>query len=63
MAHTLGLEVIAEGIETEEQKQLLLEIGCDYGQGFYLGKPTTALELEQTYMHKNPLAVHQQNPQ
>ena len=59
MAHTLDIEVIVEGIETEEQKQLLLEIGCDYGQGFYLGKPTTALELELAYMHKElpPQAV------
>jgi len=52
MAHTLGIEVIAEGIETAEQKKLLLEIGCDYGQGFYLGKPGSALELERAYMHK-----------
>jgi len=53
MAHTLGIEVIAEGIETLEQKNLLLEIGCGFGQGYFLGKPIPALELEQTYMqHK-----------
>lgn len=34
MAHKLGLKVIAEGIETENQRQLLQELGCDYGQGF-----------------------------
>jgi EAL domain-containing protein (putative c-di-GMP-specific phosphodiesterase class I) len=34
LANTLGMEVIAEGIETEEQRQWLLEIGCQMGQGF-----------------------------
>ncbi len=35
MAHRLGLKVIAEGIETEGQRDLLKLAGCDYGQGFY----------------------------
>ncbi len=39
MAHKLNLEVIAEGIETEEQYQLLKQYGCDYGQGFYFSHP------------------------
>ena len=52
MAHTLGLEVIAEGIETEQHKNLLVRIGCDYGQGFYLGRPMSADELEHTYMRR-----------
>lgn len=34
MAHKLGLKVIAEGIETDAQRALLQELGCDYGQGF-----------------------------
>jgi len=39
MAHKLGLEVIAEGIETGEQQQLLIDAGCDYGQGYLFSKP------------------------
>ncbi len=39
MAQKLGLKVIAEGIETEEQRRLLLDSGCDYGQGYYFSKP------------------------
>lgn len=39
MAQKLGLKVIAEGIETEEQRKLLLDSGCDYGQGYYFSRP------------------------
>lgn len=39
MAHKIGLKVIAEGIETEEQQRILSHMGCDYGQGFYFAKP------------------------
>jgi EAL domain-containing protein (putative c-di-GMP-specific phosphodiesterase class I) len=39
LARTLGVDVIAEGIETQEQASALLALGCDLGQGFYLGRP------------------------
>lgn len=45
MAHRLGFQVIAEGIETEEQRHLLLAMGCDFGQGYLFAEPLTLGEL------------------
>jgi len=42
LSHELGIEVIAEGVETEEQAKFLLAAGCEQGQGFYFGKPVDA---------------------
>lgn len=53
MAHKLGLKVIAEGIETEEQYQLLLKAGCDYGQGYWFSKPVPADEFIRLLNHSS----------
>lgn len=45
VGHRLGLKVISEGIETEEQHKLAQEIGCDLEQGFFLHKPMESNEL------------------
>lgn len=47
MAHRLGLQVIAEGIETPEQLALLRAAGCDYGQGYLWSRPVPAEEFEK----------------
>ncbi len=55
MAHKLGMKVIAEGIETEQQRQLLTESGCDYGQGYLFSKPLPAAAIEQLLLqHHSP---------
>jgi EAL domain-containing protein (putative c-di-GMP-specific phosphodiesterase class I) len=51
IAKRLGLDTVAEGVENERQLSFLLNQGCEYAQGFYFGKPTTAAELwRQTIM-------------
>ncbi len=49
MAHKLGMQVIAEGVETEEQKNLLTAAGCDYGQGYFFSKPLPAKDFMSRY--------------
>ena len=50
MAHTLGIQVIAEGVETEEQAQLLKLVGCDFGQGYLYSRPVPANEFSAEWL-------------
>lgn len=47
LAKALGLKIIAEGIETKEQYDFLIGLGCDNAQGFYIHRPATAREIEK----------------
>ena len=39
MAHNLGMQVVAEGVETLEQREVLTALGCEYLQGYLFSKP------------------------
>jgi EAL domain-containing protein (putative c-di-GMP-specific phosphodiesterase class I) len=60
-AHAIEAEVIAQGIETEEQRALLTEIGCPFGQGNLLAAPMNAHAAERLLRSGRPLA-HQAPP-
>ncbi len=45
IGESLGLRVVAEGIENPQQVERLRELGCRYGQGFELGRPVRAEEI------------------
>jgi EAL domain-containing protein (putative c-di-GMP-specific phosphodiesterase class I) len=47
LAQHLGLDVVAEGVETVEQATLLKELHCKYAQGFLFSKPVTAKDVEK----------------
>jgi EAL domain-containing protein (putative c-di-GMP-specific phosphodiesterase class I) len=46
LAHSLGLEMVAEGVESARVLDQLASFGCDQAQGFHIGKPMPARELE-----------------
>ena len=52
LAHSLGLNVVAEGIENEESLNLLLEYGCNTAQGYFISRPLPAAELENWLYHE-----------
>jgi diguanylate cyclase (GGDEF)-like protein/PAS domain S-box-containing protein len=52
MAHTLNLNVIAEGVETEEQQGLLLNSGCTHYQGYLFGKPVPIEQFQASLKNK-----------
>ena len=49
LAHSLGMIVVAEGVESEGVRAKLLEMNCDFGQGWYFGRPATLQELVMRY--------------
>lgn len=51
LAHSLGMNVVAEGVETEDVRQELLALGCDFGQGWLFSKAKPLHELLKRYHH------------
>lgn len=53
MARMLGIQTLAEGVETEEQVRFLQEIGCDMMQGYYYSEPLSEQSILESLQHRN----------
>jgi EAL domain-containing protein (putative c-di-GMP-specific phosphodiesterase class I) len=53
LAHGMNMQAIAEGIETQTQLELLQQLGCDFGQGYYLARPMTQRQLNEVLLTSN----------
>jgi diguanylate cyclase (GGDEF)-like protein/PAS domain S-box-containing protein len=53
MAHTLGIKTIAEGVETIDQRDLLISFGCDFVQGYLYSRPVPAADFEKMLLEQN----------
>lgn len=62
LGHSLGLQVVAEGIETESQYRMAREIGCDLLQGYYFGRLDFAVEKWSDFIGKFPSVTGQETP-
>jgi EAL domain-containing protein (putative c-di-GMP-specific phosphodiesterase class I) len=58
LARGLGMDVVAEGIETEEQSNQLQQMGCRYGQGFLYSKPLPAAQIAMLLAKPDALPRH-----
>jgi len=64
LAQGLGMECVAEGVETQEQQQMLFDLGCDYFQGYLYGRPLELDDFESLLHHATSadgLAVEKAN--
>lgn len=52
IAHKLRISMVVEGVETEEDHELIKTLKCDYGQGFYYSRPVSAKEFTDKYLVK-----------
>jgi EAL domain-containing protein (putative c-di-GMP-specific phosphodiesterase class I) len=56
MSHEMNLEVVTEGVETAFQDCILTKQNCDIGQGFFFGRPVSAVEFVSFYHKTFPLS-------
>ena len=71
LAHELDIKCTAEGIENIEQQELLRNGNCDFGQGFYISKPSSAIDIEafiagylpSKHLNAKPICAQQSTPQ
>jgi EAL domain-containing protein (putative c-di-GMP-specific phosphodiesterase class I) len=57
MAHALGLRVVAQGVESEEQRAQMAALGCDAAQGHYFAEPMQAGAIPELLRRREPGSV------
>jgi diguanylate cyclase (GGDEF)-like protein/PAS domain S-box-containing protein len=62
MAKSLGMSVVAEGVETLEQLDLLRAMGCRYGQGYYFSKPVPVADFDQVAVRVDAMLAAMKQP-
>jgi EAL domain-containing protein (putative c-di-GMP-specific phosphodiesterase class I) len=55
MADTIGIDVVAEGVETDEQVRMAHDLGCGFAQGFHFAEPVPASYVERLLDHQIPV--------
>ena len=55
LSKSLKIDTVAEGIETKEDEDMVRELGCDFGQGYYYSRPVPAEEFDEKYMKKGDI--------
>ena len=57
LAQALGIEVVAEGVETAAQRDFLRAAGCQFAQGYYFGRPVAAAVAAETILRQRQLGA------
>ena len=50
LAQKMEISTVAEGVETAGDEEMIRELGCDFGQGYYYSRPISAEEFDERYM-------------
>jgi diguanylate cyclase (GGDEF)-like protein len=58
LAHNLGLQVVAEGVETQQQLEFLASVGCDEMQGYYFSRPVPQADCTQMLIEQRRMTLH-----
>lgn len=58
MGRTLNLDIVAEGIETKEHREILVQLNCPYGQGYFFSEPLVAAELEDKFFTLHEMSIN-----
>jgi EAL domain-containing protein (putative c-di-GMP-specific phosphodiesterase class I) len=58
LGNNLGLDVVAEGVETQDQQEFLSAIGCRFAQGFLFGRPVSAEDAERMLLLRSQETAH-----